>query len=823
MSTKTTSSSSEVSSSTTSHEIVPIGNPIVSSSSLNTSNQVATTQNQNPNEEIRKPTSVAHPKAKHSLRTLCCKSKDKITETNTKSKDGSTTSNGGHNEAEALSNWITADLSFIRKASETIKKYEDKIKEVSDQFEELKKDGNRDELRDLKKIVSKLKLQISSRNKDDDRQTRSNGSANISASDANKLFDKMPKLYKCTTFEQSSAFRDLEVRYDGLSSTELKLCLLCFSVFPENAIITKRLMIYWWIGEGFVRTTDKTAEKMASKFLKELMSKGFIEPFREKRSLGVDRFRMHPFTRSAVIMLAERAKFFDFDSAKGNLTEDFACSLRACLLGKGLSNIEVLEKLHMVFNVNEPILEFKAEWFLKMRNVNVLYLGRWQTSATHHIEVEDTKFLDGLMNMNHLRFFSLQGVSRITELPESISQLGNLRILDLRACHNLEVIPEGIGCLKSLTHLDMSECYLLDHMPKGLASLSELQVLNGFVVSKGKHSCTLDDLAKLPKLRKLSIYTGLKDFPTNTDLGALNQFQKLFKLTIAWGRGSLQDETNKSAKQAKDAAKSTAPGTPKQEKDAAKSTAPDTPKKAKDAAKSTLRDTGKQAQDAAKSTAPDTTKQVKYATESMASEITSPENKGSSQAPTDNDAKQENSAMNSTAADTPKRENIGDDKKKGNVAAKPVTLGSKTSFLARVLTTRPATTIKLPELPSQLEKLDLQCFPASITPSWLMPAKLKSLKKLYIRGGKFSDLGQFQELDGKEGELPTKEKWTVEVLRLKYLSELAMDWRELQELFPKLIYLEKVKCPKLTFFPCDEKGVWINKTNKSSQLQELAS
>ena len=33
-------------------------------------------------------------------------------------------------------------------------------------------------------------------------------------------------------------------------------------------------------------------------------------------------------------------------------------------------------------------------------------------------------------------------------------------------------------------------------------------------------------------------------------------------------------------------------------------------------------------------------------------------------------------------------------------------------------------------LPIDLKKLELQSFPYSVTPNWLMPGKLKSLKKL---------------------------------------------------------------------------------------------
>ncbi|KAL7164153.1 hypothetical protein ACSBR2_040128 [Camellia fascicularis] len=68
------------------------------------------------------------------------------------------------------------------------------------------------------------------------------------------------------------------------------------------------------------------------------------------------------------------------------------------------------------------------------------------------------------------------------------------------------MIPNWVGLLKNLTHLDISECYLLNHMPKRLGALSNLQVLKGFIIgdSKDKNSCTINDLTKLSRLRKLS-------------------------------------------------------------------------------------------------------------------------------------------------------------------------------------------------------------------------------------------------------------------------------------------------------------------------------
>lgn len=101
----------------------------------------------------------------------------------------------------------------------------------------------------------------------------------------------------------------------------------------------------------------------------------------------------------------------------------------------------------------------------------------------------------------------------------------------------------------------------------------------------------------------------------------------------------------------------------------------------------------------------------------------------------------------------------------------------------------------------KLEKLDLRCYRETKAPSWLVPDKLENLQKLYIRGGELRVLGPVQEND----------KWNnVELLSLKFLSDLKMDWKEIRSSFPKLRYLEKFKCPQITFCPCDENGVWLS-------------
>ncbi|CAL9026022.1 unnamed protein product [Prunus brigantina] len=503
--------------------------------------------------------------------------------------------------------------------------------------------------------------------------------------DPNKVLDQLSDLHFSKVFGDSPTFKDFQVVYISLCVTT-RLCFLCFAMFPAN----------------------------------EVIKKGCIEPVYKKRRSVVHSFKMHPLIRSAVIVIAKDVRFFDFDS-KGNPTANFSWSHLACLMN-GSSHLTLAirpdldpEKLQTIFNVNKAYPEFSEVDWSRLRNLKVRYLGRWHSRANHHIEVDDVEFFKGLSYMRHLIFFSLRGISRIMELPDSLCKLSSLRILDLSACHNLEILPETIGSLKMLTHLDMSECYLLEHMPKGIALLSELQVVKGFIICahKNDRSCTLHDLSALKKLRKLTINTSREDFPREEELIVFQQFGSLQKLTIAWGGLYLP--------------------------------------------------------------AIQLDKRIKL----------------------------KNIAARPTTSNTLK--SSGGNQTQDNAAPEPATPTGIRNHFRKIPSSLPAfkrmtgTTTRNQEHFKELEKLELQCNPQMTAPSWLMPGKLKSLKKLYIRGGQLQNLGQVHEND----------KWTIRILRLKFLSELKLDWNELQVSFPDLIYLEKFRCPKLTFFPCDASGLWL--------------
>ncbi|XP_058193158.1 uncharacterized protein LOC131310256 [Rhododendron vialii] len=564
------------------------------------------------------------------------------------------------------SKMIHSDLIRLDMAVESMHHMNEKINQAHKKFKELQilrsSERDPDKLRkadsdkkELRKAITELKVQIRSHNKI--RSTNSNphhqnwDNINEAEDGMTHFFHREPEV--ADTGESNSLLKDFHDLPEPL-----RCCLSCFFKFPPMAVIKRTPMIYLWIGQGYISKYLHSegyiwdVEVHAGKIFDKLITMGFIEPIYQNCSLVPDSCTMSLSVRSSIY---KEAKGMGFTS-KGNFDLD-----DASICGD-------LIRHSCLVNVGEAIIKCKSETFENMKHIQSLYLGRWQSSATHHIELENAKILHGLNKLNGLTFLSLRGISMITELPTFISELHNLMILDLRACHNLEVVPNNIGLLKSLTHLDLSECYCLEHMPKSLSQLSNLQVLKGFLIGdfNNNGSCSLLDLLGQQKLRKLNIHIIVKDLLRLQDLEYLERFEGLKKLKISWGR-----------------------------------------------------------------------------------------------------------------------------------------LQARAEVIAKAF--------PFARLPPRLQKLDLQCFPMTSTTNWLMPGKLKELKKLYIRGGQLRDLGEIQRRQ--------VEQWTVEILHLEYLSELELYWKELRTVFPKLIYLHQVGCPKFINFPC---GVWINEMaiNTHVQLQK---
>ncbi|KAL4347740.1 hypothetical protein GQ457_17G019670 [Hibiscus cannabinus] len=700
------------------------------------------------------------------------------TESGKKGKDAS--GGGGFSKTDALHELgkLYKELDYMYRSFEKLDKFQKDLSDplktleanVNDIVADLKKEDLpkqvQHNLRVLRNNIVRVKILLPSQHQATG--LSSEGNRGLQATVATGVTGDLPHLFedsKNSPFEKSYYFKEIKEKYESLKDRRLKLCLLCFAIFPENAEIKKRFLRFWWVGEKLVEPQgQKDENRIVNETLETYVEKGLIQPVLKKNRLEPRSYKIDPIVRSCLIRFAKDAGFFDYDT-EGKPTMDFSTCYRACMVrsdaerarapwfseylkeGHGeltadqvklqmLFNFpdqdtlktasQEFDKLQTLFNLSKQFPGLPKEWLSKMSNLKVLYMGKWESTAgrPRHIEVEDTDFLKGLKKMKNLRLLSLQGVSGIPSIPGTLGKLENLKILDLRACHNLERLPDKMGSLKALTYLDLSECYLLEYVPRKLSELNELEVLKGFVIVDTKNSCTLDDLSKLEKLRKLSINVNTT-FDINAAEGSLVKFKELKKLRIAWGsRGVPKDD---SAPKASSAGKE---------------------RKGEDRG-----------------------------------------NEGNSKTTEAEDSKKQNGGVGDQDSKKPPRD----------ILKRAVTMISVANVWRSGRERRDLKGL------ANLVKLDLQCSPNSTPPKWLVPSKMVSLENLSIRGGKLSKL-----------EHEDRPWWNVKKLRLKFLVGFKMNWKEMQVRFPKLTYLENVRCPRITLCPCDEHGIWQSQPPSTS-------
>ncbi|XP_028786363.1 disease resistance RPP13-like protein 4 [Neltuma alba] len=273
-----------------------------------------------------------------------------------------------------------------------------------------------------------------------------------------------------------------------------RICLF-LAIFPGNAVLRKRFLIYWWIGEGLV-----PHEEDGERVFEELLDLELLIPHGKRPR--VSKCQISPWFCCMLITLAKKERLLDIKEKIPHF--DLAQSRRACLIA-GHSDLGIErestppETLRTIFNVNERDLDFPDQWLAKLKRLVVLQLGR-----------------------------CLRGVSRITSLPESIRELVSLEILDLKACHNLENLTDAVASLKKLTHLDISECYLMESLPMGLHSLTSLQVLKGFIIGNSQKTLIrLEHLPNLRTLKRLRIHRGSEATIKKVDFDNLKDLPKV--------------------------------------------------------------------------------------------------------------------------------------------------------------------------------------------------------------------------------------------------------------------------------------------------------
>ena len=275
---------------------------------------------------------------------------------------------------------------------------------------------------------------------------------------------------------------------------DLKTCLLYLSIFPEDSIIEKKVLIRRWTAEGCIHKEGRyTLYELGERCFNELINRSLIQPVDTNDYGKVKSCRVHDIVLDFIITKSIEENFVTL-VPDPNLTVRTQSKVRRLSLqgdeqgkliiptGLVLSHVRSLN----VFgdSVEIPCLD-------EFSHLRVLDFGGHHQLEDHHLLHIERLFL--------LRYLNLSDTS-VCNLPEQIGLLGCLEMLNLEDTHVGE-LPASIVDLGKLRHLLVDKAV---KFPDGIAKMQALEILKCVGVF-WQTSNFLQELGLLKNLMKLAL------------------------------------------------------------------------------------------------------------------------------------------------------------------------------------------------------------------------------------------------------------------------------------------------------------------------------
>lgn len=331
--------------------------------------------------------------------------------------------------------------------------------------------------------------------------------------------------------------RILSLSYNDLPP-ELKNCLLCIAVFPEDYQIKKDRLVSMWIAEAFVQRTNQEDSlfEIGDNYFNMLINRSMIEPVEIDDEGKAKACRVHDMVLGFLCSLSREANFVSVIDASTRTTSNSETKIRrlsiqdcketpmvAAQLSAGSMGMSHVRSFtlwsyhHPDNNLVPPLSSFQVIRVLDLRDC---YLGRsfHQTNPWY------------VKSLLHVRYLSLSH-TKIDVLPADIGKLKFLQILDLGGNY-IEELPSSIVELRQLICLRVEP---KTRLPDEFGKLTSLEELTHVKVNH--HSAYVaKQLGYLSKLRVLEITPDDMDESLATDF--VDSLNKLLEIRILKLRGS---------------------------------------------------------------------------------------------------------------------------------------------------------------------------------------------------------------------------------------------------------------------------------------------
>ncbi|KAL5999811.1 hypothetical protein ACLOJK_038097 [Asimina triloba] len=281
----------------------------------------------------------------------------------------------------------------------------------------------------------------------------------------------------------------------------LKSCFLYLSVFPEDFDIGSKRIIFLWIAEGFVETTqgNTTKEEVAEGYLNALIARNLIQANEWEVNGKVKFCCVHDLVREIILLKSKDENLFVSSTEENIVLSDKIRRLSIHNEGKIVPNCEGSSHLRslLIFGGVGLCDAFSISSFSRLHLLRVV--------SIENVPIES--FPEDLTSLLHLRYLRLQN-TKIKYLPSSVGKLINLETL-LLMDNLIRELPVDILKLKRLRHIgvfrgepDLYFSYNSFHgakFPSGVGSLRSLQALATVEAESA------GELGKLTQLRDLRL------------------------------------------------------------------------------------------------------------------------------------------------------------------------------------------------------------------------------------------------------------------------------------------------------------------------------
>ncbi|KAG5592855.1 hypothetical protein H5410_043369 [Solanum commersonii] len=295
----------------------------------------------------------------------------------------------------------------------------------------------------------------------------------------------------------------------------LKPCFLSMSSFPEDFQVDTRRLIYLWIAEGFIRTSEngKSLEEVAVDYLDDLISRNLIQARKRRFNGGIKTCGIHDLLHEFCLIEAEMTKHMHIErtypptlpTQKHNVhrfsfqTEYYSVDDCNKLLPLVARSIYFFSQLDLPLEPYKRYLRCLPihrgdriihEFYSRFNLLRVLVIFK----KNEYFE----SFPLVITKLFHLRYLQVRFYG---DIPESISKLQKLQTLICSGFPYSVNLPGKIWMMKNLRYISMDRkvTYLPSPRGESILNLEEFSILC-------YTSCTKEVISGIPNLKRLTIH-----------------------------------------------------------------------------------------------------------------------------------------------------------------------------------------------------------------------------------------------------------------------------------------------------------------------------